>query len=260
MDSIKNHTIVEYGFDRLEDILVPYSVIERQVSAVEGIDLFKFKIVEQGKPVSTDKFYGAPYPFIKSVREEYNYFDNNDLIEHIEQRVRHYYKHAVPIDVVKRIDSDPNVKVILNITDGNIGAFTLDGLKGIRPIVIPRDLPMMLMELMALTETPENIESYSNMYKGIKFSDDEEFRESVITSMRYARYISLQKHLDNDEYMILFQLVRNGIDPYLYDGNNTDNVFYAAHEWYSLRERDAAFLLSANTLKVLAKNKVALII
>lgn len=211
---IKLKPIWKYPYAKLSDLLVPLSIVEKQVRAVEGLDNFHFdiKIKNDTKRYTKDDLYVIPYPYVHGVRDEYSNATiiTDEMKEKIHSRMLRYYNFALDKDILHQIDNDPNACSILNIYNGLVATFDRSEIREIVPLTVPYELPTMLSKLWNIHEG-ESSGDYKAMVSGIFIDDEEEDYDEFNMMDDYLKYIrrtTIQYHLTGEKYMIVYQLIR----------------------------------------------------
>ena len=274
--SIQVKPIWKYSYSKLSDILVPLSIVEKQVRAIEGIDNFSFeiKIKNEKKNLTKDELYAIPYPFIRSIREDYGSVNEEILVftdemkAALHNRMLRYYNFVLTKDELDEIDNDPNLCSILNIYNGLVSTFDRTEVRELVPITIPYELPTMLAKLWNIHEG-ETSGGYMSMAGGVFVDMDEDDEEDDIDEedmvsdyVNHLRRMTIGYHMNGEKYMIVYQLVRTNKQPdrKLYRGNSSDNCIWASGTSDLLHDASECMSINKNTLSLYKqKSKVILV-
>ena len=273
-DKIK--PIWRYPYNKLSDILVPLSIVEKQIRAIEGLDNFHFEIHLKSvdakrKNLTKDNIYAIPYPFIKGVKDEYEengmgLYDYDDEMKYeINNRLMKYYNFIIDRETINEVDNNPNLCSILNICNGLISTFDRTEVQEIIPLTIPYELPTMVSKLWGIHDASES-DDYDAMLNGIIpiIGEDDDFdKEDMLNDyLNSMRQMVINYALDGENYMIVYQLVRskNVPDKRLYNGKAKDDCIWASGTSDLLHTKKECMIINNNTLHLYKqKSKVILV-
>ena len=256
--------IWKYSYTKLSDILVPLSVAEKQIRAVEGIDSFHFsvKMKNNNKKYTKDNLYVIPYPYLISVLDEYNLDVDEEIPEYvrndIHQRMIRYYKFAIDEETLQNIDNNDNICSILNIYNGVIASFDKTKIKELVPITIPYELPFMISKLWNIYNgTVEG--DYRRMMNGLfrnTEEDDEDEDDRVEGYINYMKDIAIRECLDGDNYMIVYQLKHDDNEEYDID----DECIWATGTTDALHSAIDCIKINNNTLSLYKQDSKVILV
>lgn len=266
----KIEELYKYGYTRLQDILVPLDVVEKQIRAIEGIYNFKFVVHNpvSGKVIPNSERYTIPYPYISGIRDKYpelyNSLEANDDYAHefremFDERIFPYHTFTFPKDYIFNVDNNPNVCTILNMVNGSLGAFDRTKVRALVPLTIPYNLPTMVYNLRAITQARETGD-FSKVLQGM-IREDDDTDETIENYLNYISGAAIQSGLAEPEYMITYQLVRSEKTPdkFLYDGKNQDCI-YATGMINAIRSSKECFKINRNTLDLYEKKSKVILV
>ena len=268
----------KYPYNKLSDILVPLSIAEKQIRAIERIDSFTFdvKTKNANSNYTKDNLYVIPYPFVRGVKDEYDieesFLFTDEMKSELHNRMMRYYNFVISKEELDEIDNNPNLCSILNIYNGLVSTFNRTDVREMVPLAIPYELPVMLSKLWNIHEGEANGD-YLSMTGGIFVEDeydeeDEEYDNNITMNDMISDYINQVRrmtigyHMYGEKYMIVYQLVRTNKhqDKYLYRGQSSDNCIWASGTSDMLHDIKECFAINQNTLSLYKqKSKVILV-
>lgn len=213
----KLQPIWKYPYNKLSDILVPLSIVEKQIQSIENIDSFHFDIkIKNNKKYTKDDLYVIPYPYLLGVLDEHPEIKTDiipdDIREEIEQRMLRYYNFAIDKETLNKIDNDPNLCSIINIYNGVMATFDRNEIEELVPLTIPYELPYMISDLWNIHNDVKTNEFYSminELLKEYKNEDESNDEDDLIGNyINYIRKANIEYRLNGEKYMIVYQLVR----------------------------------------------------
>lgn len=255
--------IWKYPYAKLSDILVPLSVAEKQIRAVEGIDSFHFsvKVKSDNKKYTKDNLYVIPYPYLVSVLDEYNLDADEEIPEYVRndlhQRMIRYYNFAIDEETLHNIDNNDNICSILNIYNGIIASFDKTKIKDLVPITIPYALPLMVDKLWNIYNGYTE-DDYRRMMNGLFNYADTDYDEDdqVEGYINYIKNIAIRECLDGDNYMIVYQLKHNDNEKHDID----DECIWATGTTDSLHSAIDCIKINNNTLSLYKQDSKVILV